>query len=356
MNKQWLVNQYFDSTWILLPHYIGLILLLLFPSVFAQFSQNVPPFAWVALVLCVDVAHVYSTLFRTYFDKVAWQSNKKTLILIPIICFIISVLAYSIDSLLFWRLLAYTAVYHFIKQQYGLLKLYLRKSEAPKWSNEMDIYAIYAFTFLPILIWHFSGARNFNWFVDNDFIYFPNQDLKAIGIYIFYLFFVIYLLKEVYLYAQFQIFSLPKTLLLIGTAATWFIGIVFLNGDLAFTMLNVVSHGIPYMALIWWYGTKNYRDNTTYSFLKNVFSHLGFPIFVVILFAFAFLEEGIWDGLVWREHTHFFAFFQSLPDLSNSYFLKILVPLLSLPQATHYVLDGFIWKIKEDTFYWKKLP
>jgi len=355
MNKQWLVNQYFDSFGILLPHYIGLILLLLFPNVFTAFSETVPLSAWIILVLCIDVAHVYSTLFRTYFDKVAWQSNKNTLIVIPIICFIISVLAYSIDAIFFWRLLAYTAVYHFIRQQYGILKLYLRKTNAPQWSNDFDIYAIYLFTFLPILIWHFSGLKNFNWFVDNDFIYLPNETLKSATTAIFYLVFVVYLLKEIYLYLKDKIFALPKTLILIGTALSWFVGIVVLNGDLAFTLLNVVSHGIPYMALVWMYGTKNYSNNSNYVFLRKVFSQLGLPIFMACVLIFAFLEEGIWDGLVWREHSQLFAFFQLLPDLSDSEYLKILVPLLSLPQSTHYVLDGFIWKIKNDTFYWKKL-
>jgi hypothetical protein len=355
MQKQWLVNQYFDGFGILLPHYIGLILLLLFPNIFAAFSENIPTIAWVILVLCIDVAHVYSTLFRTYFDKIAWQNNKSTLIIIPIICFVISVLAYSVDAIFFWRLLAYTAVYHFIRQQYGILKLYLRKTNAPEWSNNLDIYAIYLFTFLPILIWHFSGLKNFNWFVDNDFIYLPNQILKNIVTFIFYLIFLSYILKEIYIYLKYGIFALPKALLLIGTALSWFVGIVILNGDLAFTLLNVVSHGIPYMALVWMYGAKNYRNNSNYSFLKNIFSHIGLPIFVACVLLFAFLEEGIWDGLVWREHSQVFAFFQMLPDLSESEYLKILVPLLSLPQATHYVLDGFIWKIKEDTFYWKKL-
>jgi hypothetical protein len=31
------------------------------------------------------------------------------------------------------------------------------------------------------------------------------------------------------------------------------------------------------------------------------------------------------------------------------------VPLLSLPQIVHYVLDGFIWKIKKDDFAWSKI-
>ncbi|MCC6273443.1 MAG: hypothetical protein IT572_08250 [Deltaproteobacteria bacterium] len=32
--------------------------------------------------------------------------------------------------------------------------------------------------------------------------------------------------------------------------------------------------------------------------------------------------------------------------------LAILVPLLALPQATHYVLDGFIWRMRGGDLEW----
>jgi hypothetical protein len=44
-------------------------------------------------------------------------------------------------------------------------------------------------------------------------------------------------------------FNIPKNLIIIGTLSSWFFGIVYFNNDLVFTLLNVVSHGIPYMAL-----------------------------------------------------------------------------------------------------------
>ena len=36
----------------------------------------------------------------------------------------------------------------------------------------------------------------------------------------------------------------------------------------------------------------------------------------------------------------------------NQTALSFLVPLLALPQITHYILDGFIWKIRHDDFKW----
>ena len=52
-----------------------------------------------------------------------------------------------------------------------------------------------------------------------------------------------------------------------------------------------------------------------------------------------------WDKLVWHDHPMIFgAGGFSLEGVM----LTLVVPLLSLPQTTHYLLDGFIWKTKAD--------
>ena len=49
------------------------------------------------------------------------------------------------------------------------------------------------------------------------------------------------------------IVNVPRNVIVIGTAASWYIGIVAATGDLVFTMTNVVAHGIPYLALTFIY-------------------------------------------------------------------------------------------------------
>ena len=44
-----------------------------FPAVFQQ-SGGITDTWWILLILLVDVAHVYSTLYRTYFDPAAYKS------------------------------------------------------------------------------------------------------------------------------------------------------------------------------------------------------------------------------------------------------------------------------------------
>jgi hypothetical protein len=107
---------------------------------------------------------------------------------------------------------------------------------------------------------------------------------------------------------------------------------------MAFTLLNVVAHGIPYMALVWAFRKK---EQAQYVKTKQKFFLANSIIFFLML---AFVEEGLWDGLIWHECKELFSSFWVLPPVSGKEVLALIVPLLSLPQATHYVLDGFIWR------------
>lgn len=348
--QPWIGDKYIDIIFILLPPFISLFIIIIFPAVF-QNVKEIPAAGWVILILLIDVAHVYSTLFRTYFDPSAFQKQKFILSAIPFIGFILGVITYSISSVIFWRLLAYVAVFHFIRQQYGFMRVYSRKEKPVNYYFRIiDKITIYYAALYPILYWHLGGPRNFNWFTDNDFVYFNSAILLKSCTYLYVAVIIIFTGKEIVLFRRTRLINIPKLAIITGTLISWYFGIIFFNGDMAFTILNVVSHGIPYMALVWIYGRKNYqKPRSNARFLQLVFSRYGLAIFLLVIFSFAFIEEGLWDIIVWKEHKAVF----NLPliDISDRA-LSFLVPLLALPQITHYILDGFIWKIKEDNFKW----
>lgn len=345
-SQPWLGKPSTDILFILLPPFVCLVIIALFPGLF-QNAEGISDASWVILILLIDVAHVYSTLYRTYFDPVAFKKQRTILLAIPVIGFVIGVILYSIGPGLFWRLLAYTAVFHFIRQQYGFMRLYSRKEQKNNFSSLIDTMTIYYATIYPLLYWHFKGPRNFNWFVENDFIYFRADTLLLLLKVFYFSLMTTWLVKEIIQWIKLKQINLPKLLVVSGTAFSWYGGIVYFNGDLAFTLLNVVSHGIPYMALIWIYGKKNYAA-TQSKFLRVVFSKYGLLIFLGLLFLFAFIEEGLWDFTVWKEHGSLFGVTGfTAPELDKT-ILAFIVPLLALPQITHYILDGFIWRIKRD--------
>src|ERR1700754_904574 len=87
-------------------------------------NGDAPDWAWVPAVLLIDVAHVWSTVFRVYLDKDEMQRRPTLYWLVPVISFAIGVALYSEGEVVFWRALAYVAVFHFVRQQYGWVALY----------------------------------------------------------------------------------------------------------------------------------------------------------------------------------------------------------------------------------------
>jgi hypothetical protein len=159
---------------------------------------------------------------------------------------------------------------------------------------------------------------------------------------------VAHLLKEIRIRVRGGTVSLPKNLFLWGSAVAWYVGIVSFNADLPFTLTNVVSHGVPYIGLIWVFGYRKWIQRSGELPTVAVLHRLRWlPLFIGILLLLAFIEEGLWDRLVWRDHPEVFGLFDFLPDFSDATLLSLLVPLLAVPQATHYVLDAFIWRVRK---------
>ncbi len=338
-HQPWLESKKKDLLFILLPAFIPLLLIIVFQDYFSiQTEVNI--FWWVVLVLSIDVAHVYSTLFRFYWESDTFTKHKSLLLIIPLVAFMAGFILHLIDGMLFWRVLAYVAVFHFVRQQYGFMRLYSRKEKFNRLSRFIDSLTIYSATLYPLIYWHANLTNNLHWFVEGDFIRISTA-VADMAAYAYWLIIVVYVVKEIISIKQTRSINLPRNLLIIGTCLSWYLGIITFKGDLIFTLFNVIAHGIPYMALVYFFSSKK-------SVRSNTLPWKSVSIFILTVLVLAYLEEGLWDGLVWRDHEAVFPFFNSLPAIESPLLLAFLVPLLALPQLTHYVLDGFIWRMKRE--------
>lgn len=349
MTRQpWIGPPGFDLAFILAPGIVVSLVVLAFPGAFT--SRELSPLLWAALVVGVDVSHVYSTLYRTYFDPAEFRRARTLHVLAPLLGWMTFAALYSLGPMLFWRCLAYLAAFHFVRQQYGFMMLYARWERGPRW---IDQAAIYAATLYPLAWWQLH-PRRFSWFIDGDFVSLEAPLLSDLLGLCYLLLIGAYLGKEALLIRRTGQINWPRNLLLAGTALSWWVGIIGLDSDLAFTAINVIAHGVPYMALIWLYG----RTQHTASLLgvvpvSRAFSLAFVPIFVAVPLLLAYLEEGLWDGLIWTEHPTLFPTFTSLPPIESNDLLVLVVPLLALPQITHYILDGFIWRRNGASQAWR---
>ena len=298
-------------------------------------DRDVPEWSWVTCILLIDVAHVYATGFRVYFDPQELWRRPWLYWGTPLLGYFLGVVLYSEGEGLFWQVLAYFAVFHFVRQQYGWVALYRSKAgEAGRWSKWVDIVAIYAATLYPLVYWHAHLPRRFFWFKSDDF--------RGVPVFVEALCWPVYCLA-LGLYVATALLrwvkgnpNPGKDLVVVTTAMCWYMGIVAFNSDYAFTVTNVLIHGVPYMVLVYWYwARRGSRPNRPGSIRWR-----GLVWFVATIWLLAFVEELVWDRAIWHEKAWLFGAAIEIGPFTE----MLVVPLLATPQLSHYILDGFIWK------------
>lgn len=344
-------------------------------------EEETPDWTWVTAVLMVDVAHVYATAFRVYLVPEELRRRPWLYGLTPLLGWLLGVAVYSESDALFWRSLAYLAVFHFVRQQYGWVALYRAKA-AEKSGWWLDAAAIYAATLWPLLWWHGHLPRAFWWFREFDFAA-ESAKWAELTQPLYWGILGSYFLRSAYRGCCRRSWSPGKDLVVATTALCWYLGIVALNSDYAFTVTNVFIHGIPYIVLV-----RMYQDRMSVSAapdlpatdrpgtdhpetvhpravlaLDRVQCHetrrpvVTWAKYLGALWVFAYVEEFFWHRGVWRERLWLFGATWSSEHTQAWEGLQTwLVPLLAVPQLTHYVLDGFLWKRRSNPRFADWLP
>lgn len=307
---------------------------------FGLLHRDTPEWTWVVGVLLADVAHVHLTLFRVYLDPVERRRRPWLYGLVPVLAYVGCAALFRLGSDVFWRALAYVAAWHFVRQQYGWVVLYrARAGETDALGRWFDTATIHAATVYPLVHWHTRLPRAFAWFVQGDFVALPGV-VERVAWPVYVALMAGYALRSAYGYLVTRRVNPGKDVVVATTAACWYVGIVALDGDLAFTVTNVLIHGVPYVALVVAYGRAvAAADPVTASGPGARMLGRGVLLVVVSLWAVAYLEELLWDRAVWHDRPHLFGGDLGLDDAHT-----FLVPLLAIPQLTHYVLDGFLWR------------
>ncbi|MEZ4237073.1 MAG: hypothetical protein R3F59_13150 [Myxococcota bacterium] len=328
----WLVSRRFDLAFVLGPTLLAGALALAIPA-----GTPLPAWGWALLVLGVDVAHVWSSLYRTYLDGDELRRRPVLYAATPAValtgCLGLALAAPG----RFWTVLAYLAAFHFVRQAVGIGVLYRARSGRPTrgLAARIDRLALYAVTVGPLWWWHTALPLPFAWFVDGDFLgplpAWTNGPVAAVAALVVG-WHVVNRLRE-------RSPAPGADLWLAGTALVWVGGIVVSRSDAAFTVSNVVAHGVPYFALVWWTASRRWALAGRGALHPAAFRPLAAPLLLGGLVVLAFAEEGLWDALVWHDRPWLFG------DWAPSPFATVAVGILAVPQVTHYLLDGFVWKM-----------
>lgn len=309
-------------------------------------GARLPDGLWLAFVLGLDVAHVWTTLFRTYLDREEVARRRSLYVGLPLACYACGVVLHLVSAATFWRVLAYVAVFHFVRQQVGWVAIArARAGVTTRLDRWLDDALVYLATGWPLLVWHANLPRSFHWFVEGDFLdgvgarSVAARLLPVVGA-AYALLGVAYVVRAV-VHARRGRFLWSKHLVVTTTALVWWVGIVAVDDDVTFTISNVTLHGLPYLALLWGY-TRARGDERPASLVGRV-ARLGFVAFFSFALACAFVEEFAWDRLVWHDREWLFGEGGPLGEGVRAF----VVPLLALPQAVHYALDGVLWRRRD---------
>lgn len=296
---------------------------------------------WIAGVLLVDVAHVWASLYRTYLDPVARRLHRKRLVVTPLLCLWLGVLLHLESPRWFWGVLAYVAIFHFIKQHVGFAMIYLRAGgETPRDRRLVEL-AIWAGTLGPVLWWHAHLPTRFVWFVPGDLLTGLPSWVGVAALALELPVWLAFAVRSVQLHGRRH--RLVPWLVLVP-AINWHLGIVVFDDDRIFTITNVFLHGVPYLALVWVAGGRRRVEQALAPARRAARGvALVLAAYYGLLVALALAEEALWDRLVWHDHPALFGDSAAL-DV-HPLVMAVIVALLTVPQATHYVLDRYIWRV-----------
>lgn len=333
-STDWLVSARFDLLAFGLPAVVALGLVPLGP-VLAP-SGELPLPLWLIAVLGVDVAHVWSSLYVTYLDREARARHRRLFVWAPVLALSVGALVASASLAWFWTGLAYLAVLHFVRQQYGWVALHHRQDpDLGAFDRRLDVATIYASTLVPIAWWHAHLPRTYSWFLPGDFLTGVIPPRFADAALVFYCALLgAWSARQILRWRSGQAPRPGLSLVVVTTAACWGVGIIATNTDWAFTMTNVLIHGVPYMAFVW---LRAPRRRTTEG-RGATWSRAA--LFYGVVLSLAYLEELGWDRLVWHEGAVFFGPAIELDELGVAWATAVF----TVPQLTHYLVDGFIWR------------
>jgi hypothetical protein len=334
-----IVSPAFDLGWFVAPG-VAAALLGLAIGVGGDAPRPASPALWILTVVLVDVAHVWATLWRTYLDPVARRLHRRRLVLVPALVAWVGFLVHLESPRAFWTVLAYVAIFHFIMQHVGFALLYVRKGAESARDRTLVKAAIWAGTLAPVVWWHAHLPREFTWFTEGDLVAGVPELVGTLALAVEVPVLLAFVLRRLALWRTGQRNPLLVALVVLP-ALNWHLGIVWFDDDRIFTITNVLLHGVPYLALVWIAGG---RERVARSLGGTRPWALVVAVYYASLVALAFAEETLWDRFVWHDRPELFGVGSDVA-LAYPVATAAVVALLTVPQATHYVIDRYIWRM-----------
>jgi hypothetical protein len=304
---KWIFSRRLDWTAFLAVPAVGF---LIYPLIGPQFSFLTA--VWWSGILANN-SHVFGSLFRIYGDQREFRKFARLYVLLPVFLFLfIFTLQMIAPQGYVETLIAYAAMIHFIRQQYGWMRLSLRNSGVTDSTRLFFTIAVYIFSVVPVVILHMQPEKY--WLHPRDLFSIPRfafliPILHLITIAMFVAFSIICFWRQK---TKFE----PSFLIGLSTFVCWYVGITVLSNPFPV----VILHAAPYFLLVYRYGANQLTSPSHSRALRQIFAGpLGFLGFYLLLAGstfFLYPPNGLFMG-----------------------------SLLLTAALFHYITDAIVWRI-----------
>lgn len=286
----------------------------------------------------IDVGHVYSTVFRTIFDKKERERSSMYL-MTPIYLIIIIFLWMYFKIPYFWSFVGYFTLYHNLRQGFGIMKWYEKKNGIYSKMNERFFYIL---TYTPLIMFHFLDKQfKVLYYTDQDILMYNNHHPFTIDFGLFSytfpniialcLMLIYFLTLFTWIFNEIKNKSYVKEynriLFMTYFFFVYYYSFVLSDNILEMTAALVVSHGIPYYFMM------------HYSLLKTRPEKFSWKKSMILLFIIGFIggminfggEELITSGFDYvRKNVAILEY--------------IMVFFYVIPVLCHFIWDAYIWR------------
>ena len=316
----WILNSFLkDLFFIITPGLWTLGLISLFPENSLLFKIIL------VFLLSIDSSHIYSTFWRTIFDKQEFSRSNFLYKISPLIIGILLFSWFFLSIPYFWNFIIYLTVYHQIKQAVGLLKWYMKKNKHYDKNLPNIMYLVTISTFS---IFHFRpDSILINFYSHNDLFTYPNEILYYTSILLLSSILLYWIIVEIKNIIK-NTFKINQFLLMF-----FYLGVqiwCFLFGDnmIEIILPQLLFHAVSYQASVI-QSVKNLGRNNNFWF-KSI-------VILVISFIIGFIANDLENKISTNPNG----------DFINSLILAIYM----IPTLCHHLWDAFIWKKSHPDWY-----
>lgn len=320
---QWIVSPFFDGFFFISGVIFSPLAFMLFVWMIDHYSlhpQQAAIYLYALFLLLFDQAHIFQTFSRSHFDREEFKRNRKWHIWLPIVVIGFSPLYFALDLTdLIETLFVYLGMYHILKQNMGLMRVYQKKNgEYGGWDHKIDSYLMWSCLTMAISP-DVIGMLHSDFNLDIMPL-FPWVKNTARGIFAGMI--ILFYARIFYRYKKEGHLNLPKILFVSVILLHYYFLYIFLYDRytiplLVITVVDTIYHDVQYQGWMMHYQKRRWPEKKDLWGRMMIASYCYAGLVFIMYITRDFYPEGVHE------------------------FLTLTIMLVVF---YHYLVDGMIWK------------